>query len=305
MMDARGVLMTKRWILACLCGAGALLSLDACANDANDDDAELPGVDAGGRDATTRDAGPGTETEDAATPPVDAGKPKDAAAADAADAAPPGPAADEVFALDGKTLARLELNGDLTDTSGNGRSGVFFGLDGGTPTFVTTSFGKGLSLPGTLHQGIDWSAYANLLGAPFTIELVFTESNVASYRRLFTHDLADDNGLYTFDGYPLCYPNPQLEGDAGVPVKANVRTYVAVVYTPQAAQEDLASIFVDGVFLGAHGASLTSPPTKALFFEDNPNNESLVGVVDAIRISKGERSAAEIKVVQDRLAAKP
>ena len=301
--------MTLRWTLACLLGAGALLSLDACANDAEDDGADLPGVDAG-RDATVaRDAGGTTEPEDAAPPPVvDAAKPKDAAvdaAVDAADAAPPGPAADEVFDTDSNTLARFELNGDLKDTSGNGRNGVFFGPDGGAPTFVNTSFGKGLTLAGTLRQGIDWSAYANLLGSPFTIELVFTESNTTSYRRLFTHDLNDDNGLYTFEGALQCYPDPELRGDAGVPVKADVRTYVAVVYTPRAAQQDLATIYVDGVLLGTASAAFTAPPTQALFFEDNANNESLVGTVEAIRVSKIERSAADIKKVQDRLAAKP
>src|SRR5690348_903334 len=48
-----------------------------------------------------------------------------------------------VFTIDANVLALFELNGDLKDTSGNGRDATLIG-----GTFVPTSWGMGFKTPG-------------------------------------------------------------------------------------------------------------------------------------------------------------
>lgn len=201
---------------------------------------------------------------------------------------------DALFVPDANTLAAFELNGDVIDTSGNHRDAIKLG-----GTFVATAWGQGLNMPDSATEGFDWSAYAALLVHPYTIEIVVTPRSVACWGKLFSPDDAQDTGWNycdRFQTYPGNYVGPTLI--------ANQRHYFAIVSTSTNAID----VYLNGTKLGNLDASFTAPPGDAVFFRDDTQTgrgEALDGVVDAVRISKVTRSAAEITAVQARIILRP
>jgi hypothetical protein len=203
---------------------------------------------------------------------------------------------DHVFAPDDGTLAILELNGDLTDSSGHLRDATL--IDG---TFVPTSWGQGLAVAGMATQGFQWSAYASLLVHPFTIELVVTPQSVACWHKLFSPNDLFDNGWYYCLQIQTCCPDAFVGGST-LPI--DQRHYLAFVST-SATQSD---VFYNGTRLGSVATGFTTPQAEAIFFRDDLTSlrgEAFIGVVDAVRISNVARTPAEIATVQARLATQP
>jgi hypothetical protein len=249
-------------------------------------------------------------TDAAADAPVDA--PLDVTDAGVVPAGP-----NDVFDVDPSTLAVFELNGSLADTSGHGRNPTPWDPDAGDAggTFAPSSFGQSLVLPGDALEGFDWTAYAPLLTKPYTLEIVIVPTNVGCWGRLFTYDLAQDNGLYLCSGFQS-YPSPTLS--ASFPV--GERLYLAIVVhgnadagadaaaAPDAGDDEL-DVYANGTLLGTTPANYSSPPPQALFFKDNTSGvattEYLPGTAEAVRISSGARTPEEIAAVQVRLATRP
>jgi len=202
----------------------------------------------------------------------------------------------KLFDVDSNALAIFELNGDASDSSGNGRDATLLG-----GSFVTTSWGHGLSVPGdaAMPQGLDWSDFADLLVHPYTIEMVVRPADVRCWKKLFGPDDNSDVGWHyctKFETYPNNTVGPDLSDGA--------RNYFALVSTAA----DKIDVYIDGARVGNLDASFTAPPSQAIFFRDDTTTgrlEQLSGVIDAVRISKVARSAAEITAVQLRLAAQP
>ncbi len=198
-----------------------------------------------------------------------------------------------IFESDGDTLAILELNGDLSDSSGNVRHAV--ALSG---NFVPTFWGQGLPLQGAAPQGIDWSSYAGLLVHPYTIEIVLVPNDTACYRRIFSFSANSNYGWYYCNGF-VAYPN----GSIGNTFEAQVRHYLAMVSTAP----DAIDLYVNGALVDSTNAAFTAPPTDVLFFQDDNANGSqfLAGTVDAIRLSSVARTPSEILAIQQRLDLQP
>jgi hypothetical protein len=239
-------------------------------------------------------------------------------------------ACDNVFEADGTTLALFELNGDLSDSSGNGRDATFVqvlpdaGVDAGDPTsrFVDTEWGQGLSfvdtdnaVPDVTPFGFEWNQYANLLGESFTIEMVIVPTASDCYQRLFAFLDQEDDGWYLCDGISSYFGSAQslalpLADGGPAEVTLNERHYLAFsVYSgpsmDASSTQSLLDVYLDGTLLGTVGASFVAPPDDAIFFEDFSTGEQFDGVVDAVRISSGTRSAAEIQAVWDKLGEQP
>ncbi len=196
------------------------------------------------------------------------------------------------FVDDAATLARFEFNCGTVDESGNDRHGTAIG----TASYEIAPFGSGLACPGTDPQGFDWSPYASLLQHPFTIEIAITPSDVTAYRKLFSFDDASDSGWYYFSTGIASYPN----GTVGSGIIASTYHYIAFVSTSTTTMD----VWHDNVMLGSLNMSFTAPPMSAIFFRDDSNtarNETLTGVVDAMRISNVSRSASEIQAQWIRL----
>lgn len=207
-----------------------------------------------------------------------------------------GPVSDNhVFTTDSSTLAIFELNGDVTDSSGNGFDATLIG-----GTFVATSWGQGLSVPGGAVQGFEWTAHANLIAHPFTIEMVLTPVDVSCWRKLFGPDDALDIG------WNYCMKFQTCCGDAtvGPDLPAAQRHYLAIVST-STTQDD---VYINGTLAGSIHSGFTAPPSQAIFFRDDSQTsrmEALTGVIDAVRISGVARTPTEIAAIQTRLATRP
>ena len=208
---------------------------------------------------------------------------------------------DDIFEVDADTLSVMELNGDVTDGSSEGRNGTLLGGD-----FVNTEFGQGLRLVGEAPQGINWDAYKDLITHPFTIELVLVPTDTFDYRRLFRYDDTLDEGWYYGDYLFYSYDNAPIP-DVGEPFVADERHYIAIV-SREEGMELLIDVYLNGAMIGTTPAgymgSFTDPIANAVFFEDD-SGEHLIGVVDALRISTGSRSTTEISAVQSRLEERP
>lgn len=199
-----------------------------------------------------------------------------------------------VFQSDPSTLALLELNGDVLDTSGNARSPTLIG-----GTFEATSWGMGLRLTAD-PQGLDWSAYAALLTPPYTIEMVVTPTSVDCWGKLLGAGDADDNGWYYCNGFQA-FPSAEIT-DAGI--TAGTRHYVALVSTDTLNVD----VYFQGVKIGSTAAPFTAPLSAAIFFRDDSvstRDEIFRGVVEAVRISSVSRTSTEIAAVQAHLATRP
>lgn len=189
-------------------------------------------------------------------------------------------------------LALFEFNGSADDSSGNNRSGALLGGN-----FVATACGNGLRIAESTH-GLDWSEFAGELVHPYTIEMILTPEQTVSYAKLFSQDAALDSGWYYNQQGIRLYPNELLGAGS---VTAGGVHYLAFVSTAA----DKVDVYFQGALLGSGSTSFTAPPTHAIFFKDDDatgNNESLQGVVEALRISSTARSASEIAAVQERVA---
>lgn len=237
-------------------------------------------------------------------------------------------ACDNVFEPDGTTLALFELNGDFSDSSGNGRDAepiLAFsdaGADAGDPAdrWVDTEWGQGLSFPETsdlvAHAwGFDWSQYANLIDETFTIEMVFVTTTNDCYQRLFMFERGNDDGWYICESFSPYLSGSQTvyqpfsDGGSGNLV-LDVRHYLAMAVHPGPTQDASSTqsqvdVYIDGALAGTVGSSFLGSPTDAIFFEDLDTDEQFNGVVDSVRISNGNRSPAEIAAVWDKLNEQP
>ena len=200
--------------------------------------------------------------------------------------------ADHVFPPAPGVLAQLELNGDVKDSSGNGRDARLLG-----GTFVPTRRGQGLDLGGAQTAGIDWSVYANLLTEPFSIEMVLTPTATATYAKLFgTMDSADEGWYYRNRGIAV-YPRSVVAG--GGAMQPNERHYLAFVSSGPGRMD----VYFQGQKISTAPITFRGA-SHALFFVDDTQTgrrERVHGVVEALRISGVSRSPAEIAEVQRRL----
>ncbi len=214
---------------------------------------------------------------------------------------------ENVFPPASNVLATFEFNGDVTDSSGNGRDATLLGGE-----FVQTEFGQGLHVyyqwdpiaMEVIPMGIDWSAYADLLSHPYTIEIVLTPFDIYmyQYKKIFGFDDANDNGwYYNWDWGFEVYPNPPIGDYRLWPER---RHYLAMVST----NPSNIDFYYDGTLLGSTDASFTAPPTEAIFFRDDSDTsryEQLDAIVEAVRISSTARSPMEIAVIKQRLSSIP
>lgn len=199
------------------------------------------------------------------------------------------------FPNDAHTLALLPLNGDTQDQSGNNRHATLI-----SGTFVPTALGQGLQITGTSAgggQGFQWSAYANLLVHPYSVEMIVTPQETSSFRKLFSFADNNDSGWYYHSNGLRAYPNGLLgQGQA----QPNVRHYIAFV----SKDNENIEIYLQGVSIGTTNSSFTAPPSQAIFFNDDlgtGRGEQLAGVVEEVRISNSSRTAAEIQAIQNTL----
>lgn len=202
-------------------------------------------------------------------------------------AAAPDP--DVFFPTDPSTLAIFEFNGDVLDSSGNDRHATLLNP---ASTYVASTYGEGLVLPRVddQAQGIDWSAYASLFTPPYTVEVLVHPTDINSWKRLFTHNAADDNGLYYFDGGLQNYPDAPLNG-----VSLPADTLHCLAWSAPETPANVLDLYLDGDYLGQVGRSY-AVPTQAWFFMDDlaVPNENILGHVDAMRISSVARTGTEL-----------
>ena len=202
---------------------------------------------------------------------------------------------DNIFPADGDTLARFELNGDVTDSSGNRRDATLIG-----GSFVPTSWGMGLRVTGVATQGMQWTAYASLIVHPYTIEMVLTPTDVSCYKKLFGPSDSMDTGWHLCGTFQT-YPNNMI----GPALTANVRLYLALASTTSTTFD----VYENGTLIASdQPTSFAAPPPEAIFFRDDSSTsrvETLSATIDAVRISKVARSQTEITQIAMKLAQRP
>jgi hypothetical protein len=236
---------------------------------------------------------------DAPPPPDAAPRPDAPLTFDAAvpDAAVPDarPDAGPTFPVDTDTLAALEFETNVQDSSGNGRHPVYIGgtLVGGALVFQEPAVGQ------EPMTGFDWTEHAELLEHPFTIEVVFSTNHVGEYQKIFGHDDASDNGWYVSNEAKLAVWNGELTSFGAV--TAGAAHYAAFV----SASAITMDVWLDGQHAGVTvPLSFTAPPPRAIFFRDDTataRQEWLRGGVSAVRISKKARTQQEIQAQWQRL----
>lgn len=202
-----------------------------------------------------------------------------------------------IFPVDPDTLASFELNGDSSDSSGNGRHATLLGGE-----FVSTHYGQGLHVLFRSFQGVpqpmglDWSGFASLLVHPYTIEMVLTPKTTDCFHKLFSFEDNDDGGWYYCDGF-AAYPNPNIGGSQ---LPSDLLHYLAVVSTAA----DQVDVYFQGALLGSTGAAFAAPPPEIILFQDDTatgRSEQIDAVIDAVRISQVARSAQEIAALWSTL----
>jgi hypothetical protein len=203
----------------------------------------------------------------------------------------------DVFSPAAGVLAKFEFNGNVNDSSGNGRDATLLG--GG---FVDTPWGQGFHVfANDSMTGIDWSSYASLLHHPYTVEIVITPQGTESWGKLFGFDDKNDNGWYYKSEGLQAYPNSVVGSGQ---VQSGEQHYIAFVSTAT----DKMEIYYQGKLLGPTNTTFEAPPFSAIFFYDDTatgRNEQLNAVVEALRISEVARTPAEIFAVQTHLYPKP
>jgi hypothetical protein len=175
------------------------------------------------------------------------------------DAGPAVPGPQDIFPMGAaNVVAQFELNGNVVDASGNGRDLVLLGGQ-----FQETAFGQGLGLSNEDH-GLDFSAYANQIRHPYTIEFVFTPDAASPiYAKLFSPNDDSEDGWYLREEGFRPYP---IEGGVSGPetMPFGQRAYLAVVST--AVHE--VRVYVNGVQVSDDvvNAQFEAPPANAVFF---------------------------------------
>ncbi|MGH8454312.1 MAG: LamG-like jellyroll fold domain-containing protein, partial [Nevskiales bacterium] len=206
----------------------------------------------------------------------------------------PGNLGPNVFTTDASTLTQFELNGDTSDSSGNSRNATPIG-----GSFVATPFGMGLQVSAD-PQGFDWSPFASLLVHPYTIEMVLTPTNLGGFRKLLSFNDASDAGFYYLGNELNIFP-VQTTASGGA-FANNTRQYIAVVSTSTTNW----NVYLNGGLLQTltHSGQFENP-AGAIFFRDDTatgRGERLNGTIEAVRISSGQRTQAQITAVQSRVA---
>jgi hypothetical protein len=200
-----------------------------------------------------------------------------------------------VFGSDAGVLAKFEFNGNVLDSSDNGKHARLLG-----GKFVPTSSGQGLHVSRSEQAGIDWSEHANLLVHPYTIEIVLMPVATAPWGKLFGFDDANDNGWYYKNDGIQAYPNAVLGSGQ---VRANERHYLAFV----SIDPSTVNVYFQGKPLGSTNATFKAPPPRAFFFRDDSitgRQEQIDAIVEEMRISKVARTAGEIAAVHERLTSR-
>lgn len=234
------------------------------------------------------------DTDTISNPPIDTGSgPSETDSEDDQSSDSSSDPITNVFTTDDNVLAVFELNGDVKDTSGNGRHGLLIG-----GAFVETAFGKGLKMGGD-PQGFSWGE-SQLIKTPFTIEMVLIPSDMSDYEKLFGFNDGLDNGWYYLERAFKAWPN----GRIGSGFEPNTRHYLAMV----SSAENTINVYLNGKSIGTTSASFTGSLDQAIFFRDDTatkRSEFFKGVADAVRISSVARSLEEIQQVQALLNTQP
>lgn len=214
-------------------------------------------------------------------------------------------------ALAGETLppasdvvALFEFDGSALDSSGNGRHAELIGGSFGQGRYGNVLRVRYLPEEGDVvaPMGIDWSAHADLLVHPYTVEMVFTSYTeggepTSGYQKLFSPDDAEDNGWYIVDGDFEAYPTAFYLGDERI--RHDQVIYLAIVST----SEDEIEVFFNGQSIGTSGKGFFGTPLQAIFFQDDAQTtrgEQLQADVEVLRISDVARNAGEIAAIAER-----
>jgi hypothetical protein len=128
---------------------------------------------------------------------------------------------------------------------------------------------------------------------------LFTPADTVDWGKLFSYDDGNDRGWYVWKRGFQAWPNPVVgEGR----LTAGELAYVAVV-SPRDGEIE---VFFRGERVGAAPSLFTGPPASAIFFSDDRSssrNEQIGAVVEAVRISRGTRSASELANSWQAIAA--
>lgn len=202
------------------------------------------------------------------------------------------PLPDQIFPADPPTLARLELDGDARDSSGKGRHGE---LRSSGDDFVASDFGQALALAGTGVQGIDWSEHADALTAPFTLEMVLRLDHTTDSGPVARFDATAEEGWYVDRGALTDGPRTRRLADGFV--QAGSLQYLAWVVK----KDGSADVFRNGSHVGSLPTGFSLPPAVVHLIGGNGSEPQMAGELDAVRLSAGARTAAELRSVGFRL----
>jgi uncharacterized repeat protein (TIGR01451 family) len=187
---------------------------------------------------------------------------------------PPSP-----FKPDAASLALYEFDGTLNDALPSGRTLV----DAGGASFRPSAYNRGVWLHGgradapTPTQGLDWSAHANSLRHPFTVELVVNLGRADGVAKLAGTTAAGDD----VDGWYLDHGifragGVTLDNGLGTVPEGGLHT-VAV----RSIDNDNIEVFVDGALAGITPMGFVLPTSSFFFFP----GATFEGVVEALHIS--------------------
>lgn len=184
-------------------------------------------------------------------------------------------------------LAEFNFDGNTNDSSGNGRNAILLG-----GTFVTRHGGALQVEPSSKRAqvGIDWSAYANLLRHPYSIEIILEPKQTGPWGKIFGFSDSSDNGWYYKNGGFQSYPKPVMGAGTFSPGGLHYLAFVSISPTQ-------IEVFHQGQSQGTTDAMFTAPPQEALFFSDDTatgRREQLSVFVYALRISLGNYSGKDI-----------
>ncbi|MEM7534184.1 MAG: Ig-like domain-containing protein [Chloroflexota bacterium] len=181
----------------------------------------------------------------------------------------------------------------VTDSSGHNRHATLIG-----GTYVEGRLGPGLRVEPSDLVGVDWSAYAELLTPPYTIEMLLTPEGTSSYAKLFSFDDGSDHGWYYRNRGIVSYPHSSIGFGQVLP---DTLHYIAFVSSTEGTMD----VYYQGALLGSTPSGFSSAPIDAIFFRDDTSTgrgEQVTAVVEALRISSVARGAEEITLAQAGIA---
>jgi len=117
------------------------------------------------------------------------------------------------------------------------------------------------------------------------------------YAKLVGFDDASDEGIYYRESGVAVYPQNAFAAGRARPGE---RHDLAFVFTGT----ELVDVYYQGEHVGQGSLQRGTPPTSLTLFRDDgqtSRSETLVGVVEAVRISSVDRSAAEIAATAGRV----